>query len=294
MAAPRGGHSCIERQRILHVCYVDESGDAESLRSHNPNSTPVFVLVGMTVPDVKINSLTWEFLQLKKQFNPSLNSVQLSELIQFEMKGSSLRRDLRRAGRNNSRRAKRILDGVFELLENHNCQLVGKVIVKEVDVESRGDKRIYSRAIANLAESFEAQLSAADTNGIMVLDARTKVKNAPNTLGITTRRFRAGGGGFHKLVESPVFGHSDTHVPLQIVDLIASAVVFPIACIEYCSALRWNSHPHANHREIKERYGLRLQALEYRYLHAEGAMRGGFQVVDPVSAKPTHLMFRNS
>ncbi len=247
----------------------------------------------MTVPSSQINALTWDYLHLKKQFNPSLEKVQLSELIQFEMKGSSLRRDLRKAGRNNRRRATHILDEVFSLLEKHNCQLVGKVIVKEVDVESRGDKKIYSHTIAQLAESFEAQLSAANTNGMMVLDARTKVKNTPSTLGITTRRFRTGGGDYPSLVESPVFGHSDTHVPLQIVDLVASAVVFPIACIEYCSHLHWNAHPNPNHRAVKERYGPKLQALEYRYINGDGLKRGGFQVIDPISSRPTHLMFRD-
>ncbi|CAM3330730.1 DUF3800 domain-containing protein [Nocardioides dubius] len=282
----------------MHLCYIDESGDAEALRVSIPNSTPVFVLVGLTVASSNVAELTWDFLQLKKELNPSLHrdSAMLSDLIEFEMKGSTLRKDFHRptAGRNHRRRAHRVLDKIFALLEKHGCQLVGKIVVKVPDApKPKTDRAVYSRAIAEMAETFQAQLAAADTPGMMILDARTKVKNVPSVMGITTRRYRTGGSAYPHLVESPVFGHSDTHVPLQIADILASAVLFPIACTEYCGDLGWNVHPHERYREIKDRYGVRLQQLEYRYTSAEGARRGGFQVIDPVGGRPTHLLFRD-
>lgn len=281
----------------MHLCYVDESGDAEPLRSALPDSAPVFVLVGVTVPEQRVNDLTWDYLKLKKELNPSLakSSVRLSELVEYEMKGSKLRADFRKdGGRNVRRRAFRAIDQVFTLLERHNCQLVGKIVVKVPDPESPPVERaVYSQAIAEMAESFQSQLAAAGTSGMMVLDARTKVKNTPSVMGITTRRFRTGGSQFPNLVESPVFGHSDTHVPLQIADIIASAVLFPIACVEYCGDLAWNTHPHPRYRQVKERYGELLQRLEYRYTTADGNRRGGFQVIDPVDHRPTHLLFRD-
>lgn len=282
----------------MHLCYVDESGDAEALRSYLPDCAPVFVLVGVTVPDSTVNQLIWDFLQLKKELNPSLDrdNVRLSNVIEHEMKGSKLRADVRkdRGARNVRRRAYRALDQIFGLLDQHNCQLVGKIVVKVPDAEHPPtDRAVYSQAIAEMAESFQAQLAAAGTSGMMVLDARTKVKNTPSVMGITTRRFRSGGSKFPNLVESPVFGHSDTHVPLQIADIVASAVLFPIACAEYCAELEWNTHPHPRYRDVKERYGERLQQLEYRYTDAEGVRRGGFQVIDPIDHRPTHLLFRD-
>lgn len=53
------------------------------------------------------------------------------------------------------------------------CQLVGKIIVKPVDVPPSGTP-IYSTAIAEMAASFEAQLAAAKAKGLLVLDARTR------------------------------------------------------------------------------------------------------------------------
>jgi hypothetical protein len=280
----------------VHTCYVDESGDAESLRSDRPDSTPVFVLVGMTVPKVHAKNLAWDYLQLKKEYNPTLATGKLSDLVAAEVKGSKLRKDLRkdRGSRNIRRRAVRYIDGVFDLIERHNCQLVGKIVVKEADAENPPSERAtYSLAIAEMAHTFEAQLASASTPGLMILDARTKVKNTPSAHGITTRRFKTGGDPFPNFVDSPVFGHSDTHVHLQIVDIIASAVVFPIACVTYCSDLGWNAHPHPRYSEVRDQFGERLQRLEYRYTDADGNRRGGFQVIDPVEHRPTHRMFRD-
>ncbi|MCL2780069.1 MAG: DUF3800 domain-containing protein [Actinomycetia bacterium] len=53
---------------------------------------------------------------------------------------------------------------------------------------------------------------------------------------MTTRRYRHGGGRgglYPQLVESPVFGHSDTHVLLQIADVLASALIYSCACAAY-------------------------------------------------------------
>lgn len=280
----------------MHICYVDESGDAEALNSQRPDDTPVFVLVGMTVPQTRSDDLAWDYLRLKAEFNPTLSQSKLSDLISAEVKGSKLRKDFRkdRGNRNVRRRAYGYVDKALELLEKHNCQLVGKIVVKQPDLENPPSERAtYSSSIAEMATTFQAQLASAPTEGLMILDARTKVKNAPSTLGVTTRRFRTGGDPYPNFVESPVFGHSDTHVHLQIVDIVASAVVFPIACLVYCSEFYWNTHPHPRYAEVKERFGARLQRLEYRYTDGEGNKRGGFQVIDPVERRPTHHLFRD-
>jgi hypothetical protein len=73
--------------------------------------------------------------------------------------------------------------------------------------------------------------------GLVVLDSRTKVKNTGNADVITTQIFRQGGDPFQQFVEVPVFGHSDSHVVLQIADIIASTVVFPAACSAFCGPL---------------------------------------------------------
>ena len=281
----------------VQLCYVDESGDAETLNRARPDGPPVFVLVGMTVPASRQRNLIMDFLRLKKEFEPRLavSAVRLSEIVNVEIKGSKLRKDLRndRASRNTRRRAVGFIDKSIRVLEDHGCQVFGKVIVKS-EGRAGNDTPTYAQAIAEMATTFDAQLAASGSDGIMILDARTKVKNESNVHGITTRRFRANGGSLHHLLEAPVFGHSNTHVPLQLVDIIASAVIFPMACLSYCSDLAWNAHPHDRYSEVKERFGARMQHLEYRYVDDAGVRRGGFQVIDQVQQRPTHLLFRDA
>lgn len=280
----------------VHLCYVDESGSAEVYTRKQPSSTPVFVVVGISVAAAKQKSLSMDYVKLKQEFEPQLQKpgTRLTDSIRFEVKGSTLRADLRReAGqRNRRRRAMGFVDKTIRLLEEHGCRVMGKVIVKTEDVDYK-DNSIYPRAVADLAATFNSQLGASMTQGIMILDARTKSKNEGNVHTITTRRFRAGGGILGNLVEAPVFGHSDTHVPLQIADIIASAVIFPSACITYCGDDTWSEHHCARYAEVRERFGERVAKLEHRYTDSEGIMRGGFQVIDPIEKRPTHLLFRD-
>jgi hypothetical protein len=280
----------------LHLCYVDESGSAETYTRKHPSSTPVFALVGISVAAARQKSLTMAYLKLKKEFEPQLQrpGTRLTDNIRFEVKGSTLRADLRRESgqRNRRRRAVGFVDKTLRLLEEHSCRLIGKVIVKAEDIEYR-DSAIYPRAVADLAVTFNSQLGASMTEGVMILDARTKSKNEGNVHTITTRRFKTGGDPLGRLVEAPVFGHSDTHVPLQIADIIASAVIFPSACITYCGDDAWSDHHSPRYAEVRERFGQRIARLEHRYMDDEGVMRGGFQVIDPVGRRPTHLLFRD-
>jgi hypothetical protein len=280
----------------VHLCYLDESGSAETYTRLHPASTPAFVLVGVSVAAARQKSLAMEFVRLKQQFEPHLNApgTRLTDVIRHEVKGSALRADLRRTAgqRNRRRRAVGFIDKTIGLLEDHGCRLMGKVVNKQPDRVYR-DADIYPRAVAEVAATFNSQLAASGTQGVMILDARTKVKNEGNVHTITTRRFAAGGDQLPHLVEAPVFGHSDTHVPLQIADVIASAVIFPSACLIYCEADTWSAHHSERYSDIKDRFGARIARLEHRYVDDAGATRGGFHVLDPVNRRPTHLLFRD-
>lgn len=273
---------------VTLLCYADESGDANPLRVDLPDSAPLFVLAAVTVPQASQKALCWDFLNLKKVYNPSLCDVRFSELVSFEIKGSTLRRDLRSDSRNRRRRATHLLSDLVAILEDRDCQIFGQVVVK--NPQMRTEAAIYASAVAEVADTFEAQLAAAKTPGLMVLDARTKVKNAGNVHGITSRRFRKGGDQYPHLLESPVFGHSDTHIPLQVADLIASALIFPLACSVYCRDWTWNVHPHPTYDNLRSVLGSRLSLLEARYLTGTGR-RGGFSVRDE-ERRPAHLIFR--
>ncbi|MEV2265794.1 DUF3800 domain-containing protein [Nonomuraea africana] len=49
-----------------------------------------------------------------------------------------------------------------------------------------------------------------------------------------TQKWRTGGDPFAPLSEVPLFAASDNHAGLQIADLLASTLVFPMAASAYC------------------------------------------------------------
>lgn len=276
------------REPVL-TCYVDESGDEQPLRT--PLDPPVLVLAGVVVSHETATRVLWDFLELKKKFNPRHTAdMTLSDLIRFEIKGSDLRSMVRKPGRRERRRAIGFLGDLVTVLERNDVAILGEVYVKS---DSRGlSGHVYPRAVARLADQFEAQLRAADTQGLMILDSRTKAKNVSSVHGITTRRFRGGGGQYQHFADSPVFGHSDAHVVLQVVDILASALLFPMACAAYCDDLVGNVHVHTVYEVLREVFGQRLRGLEQRYLDAKGRRVGGICVHDDRNRRPTLNLLR--
>lgn len=276
------------------LCYVDESGDEQPLK--NPTDPPVLVLADVVVDHTRVRKLTFDFLQLKKTFHPTIAKpdVPLSELIRFEIKGSDLRRNVREGSRNQRRAVIGFLDSLLGLLDSANAKLVGKIHVKGAHPLSRW---VYPNAVAAISRQFEAQLQVAnDARGAMILDARTKTKNVPAVRvnpphRMTTERFRSGGDPYHHLVESPVFGHSDAHVAIQVADLVASALLFPIACAAYSNCLIHNVHLNDKYMDLRTRYGTRLRSFEHRYTKASGKQAGGIEVCDHLNNQPSLALY---
>ncbi len=284
---------CLEGDRYVLLCYVDEAGSSEVCTRATPDSSPLLVLAGLIVAQPQQKDLVWDFLRIKKKFRPHLakEATRLSELIRTEIKGSDLRADIRSSSRRRSRAAMGFIDDVLTLLESRNCTVIAEVVVKRDELGLR-DEAVYPDSIANMAAAFNSQVAAANTAGIMVLDSRTKVKNVGSVHGITTRKFSAGGDKLANLAEAPVFGHSDSHVLLQVADVLASAVLFPMACAAYCSSMTWNTHANTKYCTVWGRCAERVQKLEYRYVDAQGVWRGGLRVKDWRGHQGTAHLFR--
>jgi hypothetical protein len=96
-----------------------------------------------------------------------------------------------------------------------------------------------------------------------------------------------------RLVDMPVFGHSDNHAGLQIADLLCSAVLAPVACAVYGgSYASWNSHCDSGFLDIRERFGHRLERLTYNWYNARlGRESSSIVVQDPNGKRPTRLMW---
>ncbi|MER6112048.1 DUF3800 domain-containing protein [Streptomyces hirsutus] len=275
----------------MYLCYIDEAGNGQTLDPAKPDAPPVLIVGGFTVQDSRIKQLTWDFLNVKKRYRPQLrNASRLSEVIYTEIKGSDVRKDIRVGNRDQRRAAILLVDSVLSLLERHGARLLARVWVKQ-EGRAFDETGVYSTSVGSLNETFQAQLLDCHARGVMILDSRTKSKNAPNVHCVTTRKYRAGGDILKGVVESPVFGHSDTHTLLQLSDLIVSSLLFPIACHAYLSDVTWNVHCDDAYRPLRERFGVRLMKLQFRYRDPVGKWRGGVVVSDRRTEQPSSLMF---
>lgn len=276
----------------MYLCYIDEAGNGQTLDPSRPDAPPVLVVGGFTVHDSCIKQLTWDFLTVKKTYRPQLGRARhLSEVIHTEVKGADVRKDIRVGNRDRRRAATLLVDSVLGLLERYNARVLARVWVKQ-EGHTVNETGVYSTSVGSLTETFQAQLLDSHSRGVMILDSRTKSKNAPNVHCVTTRKYRAGGDLLKGVIESPVFGHSDTHTLLQLADLVVSSLLFPIACHAYLGDVTWNVHCDDAYRPLQEEFGERLKKLQFRYQDPSGKWRGGIVVSDRRTAQPSSLMFR--
>lgn len=226
-----------------------------------------------------------EFLRLKQRLLPQLQrqGTQLSDLIRHEVKGAGLRKDIR-DGRRSRRSAFAMLDEVLRLLERYKAQVVAEVQIKPAHGLTRDAYPIAVQAILH-------RIDVASRNEVphllVVMDSRTKSKNNPTVHRLATQKFKSGSASFGRLLETPLFGHSDAHPLLQIADIIASA--FMVVCAT--DAFVGGEATNTGYAMARQRYAPSLQALQ-----VERSSKGireplGIKVSDHVDQKPTAELF---
>jgi hypothetical protein len=209
-------------------------------------------------------------------------------MAKCEIKGSDLRRDVRTGNRNRRRAVFGFLDQVFDLLENNDAKLVSRIYVKEPGQPFKG-KAVYMSAMQALCAALQRYLEEHDEQGLIIADSRTPSLNSGVSHSIFTQKFKVAGDPYSRLIEMPTFGHSENHVPLQITDLLCSAVLSPMATSTYCSGIIRSCHVHERDASIRERYAERIRQLGYRY-QTDGRWRGGITVNDQIGQRsPTML-----
>lgn len=95
---------------------------------------------------------------------------------------------------------------------------------------------MYTYSVQNIIKHLQWDLVGRSTSGLVICDSRSSSQNANVAHSVFTKMFKQTGNAYPNMVEMPVFGHSKNHAGLQLVDLITSALVFPLACRTYCQA----------------------------------------------------------
>jgi hypothetical protein len=206
-----------------------------------------------------------------------------------EIKGVDIRRSIARNGRNQRRQAFGFLDKLCDLLETNDARIIARVYVKGLN-SAIASTPLYTSAIQQLYTVFDRQLTDQNDHGLCLLDSRTKGLNVPVAHSIFTQKFKTF-PAFTRIHELTGFVHSDNHAGVQIADILCSAIISSIAGATYSYGHVNNVHTLPAYLQIKQRYGARLRALQYRYVDASGRWRGGITVADDIGHTSGARMF---
>ncbi len=274
----------------MYACYVDESGGFEAPDA-GPRATPLMVFAGLIVELSALRSLTADFLALKRRFYPGAASRYLDYVL-MEIKGGALRRALREGGHRERSHALGVLDGVVRLIERHGVWLVGRMWVK-APTKSLGPDATYTYAIQDIARHFDHFLRSQHTRGLVICDGRDHRQDVRVAHSVFTQKHQFGGDALPRIVETPLFGRSDNHVGLQLADLVASALLFPIGARVYCASNSSGVHSDPQFEVLRARYARRLRSRRHVYADAGGRTRGGVVVSDKLGKRPSGALFED-
>jgi hypothetical protein len=251
------------------------------------------VIAGLIVDHRNLTALTSDYMRLKQTFYPhALSQVpHLLSYILVEIKGTDMRRQLRSRSREDRRHVIGYLDKVVTLLESHKAQIIGRVWVKAPGF-GLNPASTYTYAIQDMARHFEHSLASSRQTGLMICDSRMHGQDRVVSHSVFTLKHRLAGDSFPHLVESPTFGVSDNHAGLQLADLLAGALLFPMACRVYCQGSVATPHMEPRYDRLRERYAARLQQMQYAYINTAGQSAGGIVVSDKRAQRPSRLLFK--
>lgn len=265
----------------VYLLYLDESGDTGPLKSVDKDMQPALCISGLVVPESRLLALTHEWVSIKQQFFPKLckTGAQRWDWHKTEIKGSEIRAAIR-GNRRKQRHAFGFIDKCIDLIIAHDCSLVSRVWIKEPDKRFKGDA-VYTFSVQALCSNFQHFLSARNQKGIVVADSRMPGPNSLVAHSVFTRRVCNAGDHYPNLIDIPLFGHSDNHAGLQIVDVVATSVITPI-CINYFFPRSFGSrHSHSKYEALAERYCEKLKSIHTTYIDpVTRRVQGGLVVSD--------------
>lgn len=281
----------------MWVAYLDESGCTGTYPAPSGGSTPVLVIACVALRLSNVGAFTRDFLALKRRHFPRLlrsanvpNSSGLGAML-VELKGSDLRANLRSSSRDERRHARVVLHSVLTLIKDHGGSVFGRVWVKQPGVVIDG-RAIYTYSVQAIFTTFQNLLDVEQGSGLVIADSRNQSLNVPVAHSVFTQKHRAAGDPFARILEVPVFGHSHNHAGLQVVDLVASALLFPMATSAYCQGHTVGPHIDPRFDEVRERFGGPIRDLQHRYQLPSGKWSGGISVSDPIQGRTGGMLFR--
>jgi len=230
-----------------------------------------------------LQELTSDLINLKQSYFRRLlpPNANFLDWLLTEIKGAEIRKSIREGGRNKRRAAFRVLDRLFEIADNNNIRISGRIFIKPLGGRFDG-RAVYTSSVQIIARAFQAYLSEQRSFGQMICDSRDKSSNTRVAHSLLTQIHRAGTNPLDRFLEIPTYGHSDNHAGLQLADLLVSAVLAPLAVQTYCATtLADTTLLSPEYLKLRDRYGARLKKLQFRYQDEGDRWAGGLSLSNP-------------
>lgn len=262
-------------------CSIDESGDLVLLTEWAGQGMPLFVICGVFIDRDVATDLKRDFLVARRRiFRHSPHDPLLAELYEHEGKGSKLRRRVRKGS--SDRTAFEYLNAAIGLMEVYGVRFVGSVRVKEPN-RPFAEMATYDKILCALTSDFHHYLESNGTLGQLTFDGRSKDQDLSAQRALCDHKYNPHHPSqildrLPLLAGIPTPGDSKIHFGLQLADLLASALLFPMAMAAYSGAEPTNAHVSPAYRAITSAFGPRLFALQYRYRGKGRQRRGGVLV----------------
>lgn len=209
------------------LLYLDEAGDTGRWDGDQSAAQPAIAVVALMVEWQSLGELTSKFIRLKRRFFPR-RFVGVSHLdsILCEIKGSDIRSKIRNRG-DAAKAELHFMDAVFNLMRTHDVRLQASFWPKKIHQPIDGDA-LYSTSVHNACVRFESFLAENNHLGIVIADSRNDKLNSITSHAVFTRKHDPEGDAYPHIVESVVFGHSQSHAMLQLADFMATTVIWPV------------------------------------------------------------------
>lgn len=273
------------------IAYLDESGDLGVLPTASSPVQPLFCLLGLAIPEEALQDFTLRFLELKSQFFPGKCSGRSRlERLLVEVKGADLRKPFRDNDKGKQAHHAKFIDRLLDLVQGHQGRIFGRVWIKPIN-GIFAPKPIYTASVQEICTTFHDLLVARKKRGFVIADSRLHTMNSSVSFSVFTQRFAKCGNPHPRILESPVFAHSENHAMLQVCDLLCSALVFPMASFSFCTGHVTSVHVSPGYAILKTRYGARLRTLQHLYQGPQSRWHGGITVSDPLAGRPSKNLF---
>lgn len=279
----------------MYICYIDESGDSGTLQLADPNSNPLFVIIGLIVDHTCLIPLTHDFLKIKTTFFPThFNNTEKLDAILVEIKGNELRKNLRENNRRRFQQSIGFIDACLNLLQQHNALLLGKALIKAPS-SPNSDAAFYGRSIMHICQHFNMFLEQTQEQGFAIADSRKAGQNKNTAHTIFTQRHQSRGNSYPRIIEMPTYGHSNNFAMIQLADILCSAVIFPMLISAFGNHLMNSGNVHLSDKytTICTRYKKRVKNMQFMYQNHNSLWVGGMLVSDKTNLnRKTSLLFK--